>query len=153
MAKSKEKEVKKDYKDLTQKAIDVIANEGISLTKACERIGINRRFFFEEIKKHKELSNGYARACDIRCDLIADEILDIADSDHLFTEKKNGFDEIKGTWNEQVIKDNSAKRKDMIDARKWLLAKMMPKKYGTQKEELEEKDNVININLKEVLPK
>lgn len=138
---------KPNYKSLSIKAIYFIASEGISLTKACERVKMNRRDFFEQIKLHEDVSNDYARACEIRCEMWAEEILDIADSEHFIHETKSGKDDLKGIWNETNKKDNAAKRKDMIDARKWLLSKMMPKKYGTVKEDKED----INIVVQPIL--
>lgn len=125
----------------------MIAEQGISLAQACRETQLHRRYFFEQIKLHSDLSNNYARACEIRCDMIADEILEIADKELETTERKKGFDDIKGSWNEEVKKDNIARTREQINARKWLLAKMMPRKYGNQVVE-EEKDQTININFK-----
>ena len=51
----------------------------------------------------------YARAREIEADILADEVVDIADRD---------------------TQDNAAAAKVRVDARKWLAAKLKPGKYG-----------------------
>lgn len=62
--------------------------------------------------KDEEKSKIYARACEDRADQMADEILEIADN---------------GSNKDNVIVQRDRLR---IDSRKWLLAKLQPKKYG-----------------------
>jgi len=101
---------KKDLQSLFDKIIIEIADEGKSLRDAVKgKMSINA---FYEILKDDNSVKRYARACEERADKIADEILEIAD---------NGSN-----------KDNTIVQRDRlrIDSRKWLLAKLHPKKYG-----------------------
>lgn len=67
----------------------------------------------------------YARAREIQADVLFDEIHHIADT------PKRGFKTTrKGGVVETVEGDMIEHRRLQIDARKWLLGKMAPKKYG-----------------------
>ena len=82
----------------------------------------SRRKFYDWVRENEDMRERYARACEIRADAIFDEIIQIADdstNDSLYTDKG----EVQNTeWvNRSRIK---------IDARKWVLSKMQPKKYG-----------------------
>lgn len=61
--------------------------------------------------QYQGFSAQYARACEVQADVLADEIIEIADSD---------------------LDPNRARV--MIDARKWLAGKLRPKKYGDRVE-------------------
>lgn len=62
---------------------------------------------FKWLGEHKEFSEQYVRAREAQADALADEIVDIADSE-----------------------ENPAKARVRVDARKWIAAKMKPKRYG-----------------------
>ena len=73
-----------------------------------------------------DLSARYARAREVRADVIFDELLHIADTPRegvIITEKADGTIETKRA-------DMIEHRRLQVDARKWALSKMMPKKYG-----------------------
>lgn len=144
---------KVDYKKLSEDAIELIAEKCISLSEACRALKLSRKDFYIVIKEHENIKNNYARACEIRCDTLAEKVLILASKERITEEVKNGQDDIKGIYNETTKKDNIGRTKIEIDAIKWYLGKMMPKKYGTQKEEEKEKDQTITINLNEHLPK
>lgn len=76
----------------------------------------------EWMKEDAELANRYARACEERADKVFEEILEIADDasrDDIETE--NGI-----IANHEWISRSRLR----VDARKWALSKMNPKKYG-----------------------
>ena len=99
---------------------------GESLRSVCDDKDIIPRItFFEWLDEDKEKTNQYIRATESRADKIFEEILVIADTPQMgirtkITEK--GTETIKGDMIEH--------RRLQVDARKWILAKMMPKKYG-----------------------
>jgi hypothetical protein len=97
---------------LFDETIKEISINGKSLLKAISG-KMSANTFYDLIKDEKKLER-YARATDDRADLIADEMLDIADNDN--------------------NKDNIIVQRDRlkVDTRKWLLAKLKPKKYGDQ---------------------
>lgn len=96
---------------LFDEAIEEIAINGKSLLQAIK--GKMAAHTFYDLLKDEIRLQRYARACDDRADLIADEILSISD-------------------NEGAEKDNAIVQRDRlrVDSRKWLLAKLHPKKYG-----------------------
>ena len=67
---------------------------------------------FYGLLKDEIRSQIYARACEARAEVMANEILEISDSEN--------------------NKDNVVVQRDRlrVDTRKWLLAKLHPKKYG-----------------------
>lgn len=67
----------------------------------------------------------YARARDIGLDCIADEIREISDTPVL------GETETSKEWGTEVKKgDMLEHRRLQVDARKWYLSKLAPKRYG-----------------------
>ena len=96
---------------------------GLSARKAVISAKISSKTFWDWIDKDEEKVKQYTRACEARADFMADEILDIADSSEgdLYLDD-NGDTKIDG---------NTVQRaRTQIDARKWLMSKMAPKKYG-----------------------
>lgn len=78
--------------------------------------------------ERQEFREQYAHAREIQADTFFDEIVDIADDgSNDWMERKNRDDQSLG-W----IENGEAMRRSQlrIEARKWLLSKMMPKKYG-----------------------
>lgn len=65
----------------------------------------------------------YAQAREAQADALADEILDIAD---------DGLNDtyVDGEGNEKIDHDVIARSKLRVDARKWIAAKLKPRKYG-----------------------
>ena len=77
--------------------------------------------------EHAAFLRKYIQACECRADRMADEILEIADDsrrDHIERKTRNGECEIV------VDHENIQRARLKIDARKWLMAKMAPRKYG-----------------------
>lgn len=71
----------------------------------------------------------YARARDMQAEGMADEILEIADdgrNDWMEIQNRDG-DNIGWRVNGEAVQRSRLR----IDARKWLLSKLLPKKYGT----------------------
>lgn len=78
------------------------------------------------LSKHPSFSDNYAKAQSDRTNLLAEEILDIADNG------TNDWMERHGQDNEGWITNGEALQRSRlrVDTRKWLMAKMAPKKYG-----------------------
>lgn len=77
---------------------------------------------FAWFRTYPEFLNQYARATEERSEAMAEDILDIAD------DGTNDWMEING----RDIPDQEAiqRSKLRVEARKWLMSKMKPKKYG-----------------------
>jgi len=72
-------------------------------------------------------SDQYARACEIRADVYADQILEIADdASRDWVTKKNP----DGSTYQVFDGEHVQRARLRIDSRKWLMSKMAPKKYG-----------------------
>ena len=100
--------------------------QGLSLRAALIKTEVSRTIFENELNSSEDKKTQYARARDDRADLIFEQILEIADDsskDTLITE--NGI----------VINNEFVQRSKLkIDARKWYLSKMLPKKFGDKVE-------------------
>lgn len=77
---------------------------------------------FYELLKDKAKNERYARACEVRADEIFDEIIEIADESNADIIIREGMPIVVG----EAVQRSKLK----VDARKWVLAKMQPKKYG-----------------------
>lgn len=71
------------------------------------------------------ISAKYTRAREMQADYWAEDILRIADESRIGTKVKSGPNGEEITTGDMV-----ERTKQQIDARKWLLSKMFPKKYG-----------------------
>lgn len=101
---------------------------GESLTKICGPDDMPHvSTVYRWIGKHETFRDIYARAREDQADTLADEILKIADEDPatVFLEKTG-----------QLAIDGAAiaHQRLRIDARKWVAAKLKPKKYGEKSE-------------------
>lgn len=98
-----------------------ISENGSSIIAAVKGRMSTQTFYV--LLKDEEKSKRYARACEIRADLMAEEMLQISDN--------VGGDLIELADGREVV-DNAVVQRDKlrVDTRKWLLAKMYPKKYG-----------------------
>lgn len=90
--------------------------------------------------KYPEFSHQYAQAKLKQADLMAEEILEIAD------DGKNDWMESFGEEGEVSYKLNSEhvqRSRLRIDTRKWLASKLLPKQYGQHAEDKETQDKAI----------
>lgn len=102
---------------------------GESLKHICDSKGTPARsVVYEWLASDKAIADRYARACEIRADRIFDEMLDIADNGENDWMEQRSDDGKSAGWRE----NGEAIRRSVlrIDARKWALARMQPKKYG-----------------------
>ena len=112
-----------EFKDkLFEEIIKDIAENGKSLMTAIKG-KLSSQTFYAYIDNDPIKTKRYARACDDRAEKMADEILEIADdteNDIIFNEDGQPFE------NQKVVQRDRLR----VDSRKWLLAKLHPKKYG-----------------------
>lgn len=102
--------------EIIEKICELIAR-GMSLRAVCLQDDMpSMATVCKWLSDNQEFSEQYARAREEQADLFVDEIISIADS---------------------VEPDSAAvaKAKLQIDSRKWVAAKMMPKKYGDKVEQ------------------
>ena len=82
----------------------------------------NTETFYKWVDGDEEKTKLYQRACKDRADLLFDEILEIADDSSL--------DEIEFKGRTLENKEFVSRSKLRVDARKWVVARLNPKKYG-----------------------
>jgi hypothetical protein len=95
-----------DHSEKVSAVIETM-HEGHSLSAALEMHKVKRSQFYDTIAAKPDLANRYARARLARADMMADQVLEIADSDN-----------------------DPAKVRNQILARQWHTAKAAPQVYG-----------------------
>lgn len=79
--------------------------------------------FFQWLELYPDKAKQYARATEVRSEVIFDDILSIAD--------QNAGDTYINEFGVEVINSDVIQRSRLrIDARKWVLSKLNPKKFG-----------------------
>ena len=120
-------EAQTELNKLCYNVVKIIEDEALPLTKACEKSGVKRGSFYDELNRDEKLFDTYTRAREIRADKIFEEILEIADSqgEDVGINPETGEPQI----NHNVIQRNRLQ----IDARKWVLGKMSQRYADNQK--------------------
>jgi len=99
-----------------------IAENGMSLFSALKN-RLSSATFYDFLDKSEDRLKKYARATELRAERMAEETLNIADS--------VDADLIVLPDGREVVNNNVINRDRLrVDTRKWLMAKMYPKKYG-----------------------
>lgn len=117
--------------DLAIEFCDLVA-EGLTVTSICERDGMPvRSTIFKWLAENKSFSDQYARAKEMQAERMADDLLNIADdgtNDYITRQSSDGS--IQEVLNSEHIQRSRLR----VDTRKWLMSKMLPKKYGDKVE-------------------
>lgn len=104
--------------------------EGLSLRKICAMDGMpDKSTVFNWLARYPEFVDQYARARELGSEVWAEEMLDIADDGtNDWVEK---LDRDGNPTGQMVFHHEHVQRSKLrVDTRKWLLAKLQPKKYG-----------------------
>ena len=113
---------KQQIDDTFQEIIDEVC-KGKPLRRVLKEEGMpSSRTFYKWLDDDEEKVKRYARACENRAEVIFEEILEIADKQDKDVIVTDGVP----TTNWNIVSRN----KLQVDARKWVLSKMQPKKYG-----------------------
>ena len=95
---------------------------GLSALKSCEAAGVHQSTFNTWLNDDDALAVDYARAREDLIERMAQEVLELSDSDvGLQPDGKKDWAAVQ-------------KHKLQVDTRKWLLSKLAPKKYGDKLE-------------------
>lgn len=113
--------------ELADRICKEIASQPFGLQHICDT---NEDFpvtstVYEWLIKYPDFSENYTRAREQQADLLADEIIQIADTPQEGTKTKSTAAGV-----EVVIGDMIEHRRLQVDARKWKASKLAPKKYG-----------------------
>ena len=95
---------------------------GLSAFKACQIAGVPQSTFSRWVDDDATLAENYARAREALIEKMANELLEIADTPVGSTDS--------GATDSGAVQ----KQRLQVDARKWLLSKLAPKKYGDKLE-------------------
>ena len=100
-----------------------IATRPVSLVTICRELDLDPSTVYDWRNRHEDFANKYARARDDQADLLAEEILEIADD-------SSGDLRVDEDGNETLNTEFVQRSRLRVDARKWLASKLKPKKYG-----------------------
>ena len=110
--------------ELAESICDLIA-DGKSSRQVCAELALSERVLFNWLKKDAEFMQQYAHAREMQADLLFGQIIAIADTPLMGTKT------VAKEWGLEVTTgDMIEHRRLQVDARKWLVAKLAPKKYG-----------------------
>ena len=99
---------------------------GESLVKICGTEGmVNVATVYRWLDKYLEFRDRYARAREVQAEFYADQIIDIADETPI-----TGQPDPDGGVTMRVDSAGVQRNRLRVDARKWVVAKLLPKKYG-----------------------
>lgn len=111
---------------------------GLSLRAICRNKAMpNKATVFRWLAQNSEFSDQYARAREAQADLYVDEMVEIADKPKIGQKTKRTSDGKVET----TTFDMTEHRRLQIETRKWVAARMRPKKYG-DKLDVEQKTTV-----------
>ena len=110
-----------------ERAFDMIVN-GKSLREIAVEMDVSAYKVYKDLTATPELEKQYARAKELQAEMLADEIIQISDDGSNDTYKKTDAD--GNEYGEEVNHDVIARSRLRVDARKWVAAKLLPKKYG-----------------------
>lgn len=117
-------------KELAEEICLQISTTSKGLNAICKEQEISPSSVYLWLIEHKDFSENYARAREQQADLLADEIIEIADTCKIGSKTKETKD---GTFKETG--DMVDRSRLMVDARKWKASKLAPKKYGDKSEQ------------------
>lgn len=130
-----------DYTQEIGVKICALISEGKSLVSICKQEDMPSTVtVYTWLQKHPEFLNIYTRAREDQADTLADEIIDIADDGR----------------NDKTIDENGVVRTDQdviarsrlrVEARKWVAAKLKPKKYGDKLDLDANIDHTLTVNI------
>lgn len=102
---------------------------GKSLREICRQDGMpDKVTVLRWLDAHESFRTQYARAREAQADTIFEEILEIADDARNDWMEQNADDAQTAGW--KFNGENVQRSRLRVDARKWFLAKVAPKKYG-----------------------
>jgi len=96
---------------------------GIPVRRAASASGFSAEQFYRRLNENESIAQRYARAKEQALEAMADDILSIADDGLNDTQ-------VDEEGNVRTDHDVIARSKLRIDTRKWIMAKLAPKKYG-----------------------
>lgn len=127
---------------MAERICEAIAN-GQSLRAICREDDMpQKRTVLQWLDKNEDFRTQYARARVEQADHFAEEILEIADDGkNDFLERENA----DGSKYSVADHEHINRSRLRVDARKWLMSKMLPKKYGDRV--MQEVTGALNVTI------
>jgi hypothetical protein len=150
--KAKKPEIKRpkgrpsDYSVQIAEIICSRIGDGESLRQICASPGMpGKSSIMRWLEANPEFRDQYARARELQAEHWAEEIIEIADDSRNDFVEKEGRD---GSTYEAVDGEHINRSRLRVDTRKWLMARLAPKKYGDRvtNELIGDKDNPLNTH-------
>ena len=114
------------YKDAEKNKISEkvfsLMETGLPCGKSCFKAGVPKSTFLGWVKPEGKLADQYASAREAMIHAIAEEVLQISDSEPVTIVDQHGI----SRYDSAAVQHQRLR----VDSRKWLLSKMMPKVYG-----------------------
>lgn len=126
-----------------------IALYSLSTQTICKNMGLCFQTVWRKIGDSEKLCERYARAKEEQSDILAEEILTIADE--IQEDSKIGYNKA-GKPYIKINREHFESKRLRIDTRKWIASKLKPKKYGDTKTNLlgnvdDQKPFEVNFNI------
>jgi len=118
--------------ELFDSICEEIATTDKGLSTICKSKDISTTAFYNWINESEDdtLVDKYARARELQAEYLADQIIELSSLERI-SEETTIFDDGQGNEKTSVTrKDNYARTRLEIDARKWKASKLAPKKFG-----------------------
>ena len=112
--------------EIADRICEIIATSNKSMRNICIELNIAPQTFLNWLNNNPEFLAQYTRAKEQQADFLADEILEIADDS--LNDTKVIYKDGKPIEIENTEWVNRSKLR--VEARKWIAAKLKPKKYG-----------------------
>lgn len=121
--------------------------EGESLTRICKDEGMpNVSSVYLWLFKNKDFSNQYARAREDQADTYSDQIVDIGEEIPMMV-----IADEDGKVTKRIDPAGVNRNRLRVDARKWVAAKLKPKKYGDRQILAGDKEAPVEIKHSNIL--
>jgi len=129
---------------LADKICELIA-EGRSVVSVCSLPGMPcSASIYKWLSEQPYFSERYARAREVQLEVMAAELVDIADD----SSQDRRTIVVNGHEIEIVDQDHINRARLRVDTRKWLLSKLAPKKYGDRLELAGDQEAPLTITVK-----
>lgn len=109
--------------EIADKICEIISTSSKGLKAICKDLNVSAVTVYHWLKNNDVFLNTYTRARESQADLLADEIIEIADdTSNDTTVNENGKEIANSEWiNRSRLR---------VEARKWIASKLKPKKYA-----------------------
>ena len=129
--------------ELAREVIDELAQCETSFRRICEQKQTHPGHLLALIVRDPQLSAQYARVKEVQIEALAEEIIEISDEEPTCEIVGDG-------WSKTAVDPAGIQRNRLrVDTRKWIMSKIVPKKYG-DKIPGDSPDNPLHLKVEDV---